>query len=324
MKKQWKLFIVIAGLALLFIMPFVFNSPVDQAHSKASVEVEEPSQKACSVMITVEGVQEPLPLEQYVKGVLAGEMPVTFHEEALKAQALAARTYVLKRTDYGKKPIAKDVSAQVYLTEEERRKKWGQAFKKYEKKVEKVVQETAGEVILYDDELITAMFFATSNGQTEDVENFSGSPIPYLQSVESKGEEDIAPTFVENNEFQLAEWNTLLDETWDEKRFESMQLMRNSTGRVQEVVANDFQKSGREVRELLGLRSTDFNIAFDVDNARVLIETIGYGHGVGLSQYGAEAYAQSGKKAEEIVQHYYTDVTTKKIEKDDARCLKTP
>lgn len=117
MKKQWKLFIVIAGLALLFIMPFVFNSPVDQAHSKASVEVEEPSQKACSVMITVEGVQEPLPLEQYVKGVLAGEMPVTFHEEALKAQALAARTYVLKRTDYGKKPIAKDVSAQVYLTD---------------------------------------------------------------------------------------------------------------------------------------------------------------------------------------------------------------
>lgn len=320
-KQQWKMLLTILILTILFIAPLLLKQKVEQAHSKENVQEEAQS---CDLTIRVEEVGEDIPLEQYVHGVLAGEMPATFHDEALQAQALAARTYALKMTNYGEEPIAKDVSAQVYLTEQERKEKWGSHFKKYEKKTAQAVEKTAGEVITYDGELITAMFFATSNGHTEDVENFSGSPIPYLQSVESEGEEEVTPTFVENNELTLKDWNTLLDDKWNEKRFESLQLVRNSTGRVQEMVADDFQKTGREVRELLGLRSTDFNIAFDVDNERILIETVGYGHGVGLSQYGAEAYAQAGKTAKEIVTHYYTDVRIEEIEKDSKACLKTP
>lgn len=323
MKKQWKILIAIFALVILFATPILFKQQTEQVHSKET-KTTKAEQAACPILIQVEGVDEAQPLEQYVKGVIAGEMPVSFHEEALKAQALAARTYALKMTNYGEKPIAKDVSAQVYLTEKERKKRWGKAFKEHEKKVEQAVQATEGEVIIFEDELITAMFFATSNGQTEDIKNFSGTAIPYLQSVESKGEEKITPTFVENNELSLAEWNTLLGDKWDQKRFETLQLIRNASGRVQEMVADNFKKTGREVREQLGLRSTDFNIAFDVDRERVLIETVGYGHGVGLSQYGAEAYAQAGKTADEIIRHYYTGVTTKKIEKDAVECLKTP
>lgn len=318
MKLQGKISIMILTIVLLFYAPILFKPTKEPASAKEST-VEE----ACPISIDIEGVKEAVPIKAYVKGVLAGEMPVSFHEEALKAQSMAVRTYALKETNYGEKAIAKDVSAQVYLTEKERKKKWGKDFKKNEEKLDQVVQATVGKVILFEDELITAMFFATSNGQTEAAENFSGTAIPYLQSVESKGEEKVTATFVENKEWTLAEWNTLLGEEWDQERFESLQLIRNNSGRVQEVVADRFNKTGREVREQLGLRSTDFNIAFDVDRKRVLIETVGYGHGVGLSQYGAESYAQAGKTAEEIIAHYYTGVQIKKIEKDTVECLKT-
>lgn len=314
MKKTWLAITLL--VVLLFVFPLLVITKTQQT---ADLEVE---LEYCPFEITVEGVDEPVPLEEYVKGVVAAEMPVAFHEEALKAQALAARTYALKSTKNGAEPIAKGVSAQVYYTEAERKKNWGKEAAENEKKIDAAVQATTGEVIIYGEELISAMFFSTSNGQTETAKNFSGTDIPYLQSVDSGGEENLATAYKEEKKIPLAKWNEAIGSNWNANMFESLQLVRNSSGRVQKMLTDGFEKEGREVRELLGLRSTDFNIAFDVTNELILVNTVGYGHGVGMSQYGAEAFAQAGSNAYDIIGHYYTETTVKKILKDDPLCLK--
>lgn len=307
-------------LLLLFFIPLIFLRSSSAVLPKEEKEIAE----VCPIEITVVGLDKPVALEEYVKGVVAGEMPVGFHEEALKAQSIAARTYVLRATDYGKNAIAPDVSAQVYKTEEDRKKRWGKEFKKNEKKISAAVEATTGDILLFEDKLITAMFFSTSNGKTETAENFSGSNIPYLQSVESPGEAAVTPAFEQKTEIPLGKWNEALGSSWDADMFKSLQLVRNTTGRVQKVTASGFEADGREVREILGLRSTDFDIAYDVTNAIVQVTTLGYGHGVGMSQYGAEAFAQEGWTAEQIVQHYYTGITIKNLLNLENVCLKAP
>lgn len=294
------------------------TTPVEP--EKKNVAMEDP----CAIYITVEGVDKPLPLEEYVMGVVAGEMPIDFHDEALRAQAIAARTYALRTTDGGKKPIEATVSAQVYKTAAERKERWGKKFKQNEKKLRDIVASTEGKTIVHGDEMITAMFFSTSNGKTETAQNYSGNPIPYLQSVESPGEEVVAAEVERHIEMPIKEWNEALGSDWKADRFKSLQLVRNQTGRVQKAVSTDFEMSGREMREALGLASTDFNIAYDITNELVLITTKGYGHGVGMSQYGAEAFAQKGWAAENILTYYYSGTVIKKFEVDESECLKSP
>lgn len=318
MRKLWIV------LSIFILLLFFFPLLVIKESPKLQTEEKEKEAGYCPFEITVQGVDKPFTLEEYVKGVVAAEMPISFHEEALKAQALAARTYALRTTEKGVKPIAKDVSAQVFYTEAERKKNWGKDFKKNERKVDAAVRATAGEVIVYGDEIISAMFFSTSNGKTEAAKNFSGADIPYLQIVDSVGEEELTPAYKEETKISLAQWNEALGTNWDATMFESLQLVRNSSGRVQKMVTDGFEKEGREIRELLGLRSTDFDIAFDVTNNLVLINTVGYGHGVGMSQYGAEALAREGLAANDIIAHYYTDTKIKKILNNDPECLKTP
>ncbi|MBO0589551.1 stage II sporulation protein D [Sporosarcina sp. E16_8] len=306
-------------IILLFFIPFLLRQTPEKITEPGEKKVE-----LCPVDIIIAGADKPISLEEYIVGVVAAEMPATFHEEALKAQAVAARTYALQTTDYGQKKIATDVSAQVYSSEEKRKERWGKEFKRNEKKVRAAVEATAGDTIVYQDKMISAMFFSTSNGKTETAQNFSGNDIPYLQSVESPGEGDVEAKIERTAEMTLAKWNKTIGGKWDADSFRSLQLVRNPTGRVQKVVTSEFQASGREVRELLGLASTDFDIAFDVTNNIVHVTTTGYGHGVGMSQYGAEAYAQKGWTAEKILLHYYTGTQIKKFTLLDSQCLKTP
>ncbi|MFD1203813.1 stage II sporulation protein D [Sporosarcina contaminans] len=304
-------------IILLFFIPITLKKTfVDE---KAVKEAEEP----CTVFITVEGEEQPIPLEEYVLGVVAGEMPVSFHEEALKAQAIAARTYALQTTDHGKKPIAATVAAQVYKTKAERKKRWGKEYKRNERKLRKIVEATNGQTIVYGEEMITAMFFSTSNGKTETAQNYSGNSIPYLQSVESPDEEIVEATVERQIELPIQKWNEALNINWNAEHFKSLKLVRNQTGRVQKVISTNFEMSGREMREALGLASTDFDIAYDVTNKIVIISTKGYGHGVGMSQYGAEAFAQKGWNAENILTYYYSGTKIKKFQLNESECLKT-
>ncbi|AXI01148.1 stage II sporulation protein D [Sporosarcina sp. PTS2304] len=311
-------------LLLLFIILTLFSIPLLARQAPERQLVDQRKESYCDIMITVIGVDEPLPLEEYVVGVVAGEMPATFHEEALKAQVIAARTYAARNTDKGAKPIAKDVSAQVYRTEAERKERWGKSYKENEKKIRMAAEATKGDIIVHGEEIISAMFFSTSNGKTEAAQNFSGNPVEYLQSVESPGEEKVAPAVERQQQVTLTEWNRKLGLNWDANQFRELQLVRNQTGRVQKIVAGQYETSGRQVREKLHLASTDFNIAYDVNNQIVHITTVGYGHGVGMSQYGAEAFAQKGWTAEQIVTHYYTGTTIQKINLPEDECLKSP
>jgi stage II sporulation protein D len=318
MTKLWASSILLL-IAMFFIPVILLRGPSAEPQKE-----EKKVDASCPIDITVVGLDEPLALEEYVKGVVAGEMPIGFHPEALKAQSIAARTYALKTTNYGEIPIARDVSAQVYKSQAERKKQWGKKFKENEKKLASAVAATTGDVLLYNDELISAMFFSTSNGRTETAENFSGSDVPYLQSVDSPGDMKVAPTFEVKLELPLNKWNEALGIEWNADMFKSLQLVRNPTGRVQRVATDGFESNGREIREILGLRSTDFDIAFDVTNEIVIIKTLGFGHGVGMSQYGAEAFAQDGWTADKIVQHYYTGTVIKNLINLENVCLKAP
>ena len=312
--KQNILFITLC-LALLFL-PFLLikEKTLEETVPPPTSELE----IDCPILIEVKGVKEKIPLESYVLGVVAAEMPITFHEEALKAQSIAARTYVLRDTNYGQKPIDPTVLKQVYVSEEERKKKWGSSFTQYEDKLKKVLAATEGEIIVYKDKLITAMFFSSSNGQTESAENYSGNAIPYLVSVPSKSEELFAPNRTKQFEYTHSEWSKAFNMKWSSNIPKTFQVTKTDTDRVETVTMNGKSWTGREVRTLLGLPSTDFTVTFQTD--KVVVDTVGYGHGVGMSQYGAEVLANESVMAKDILLHYYKGTEIKKF----SPCLKSP
>ncbi|WP_042472317.1 stage II sporulation protein D [Bacillus ndiopicus] len=281
-------------IIITFIICFLFTVPL--LYYKKQKQAPEP----CEIFITIEGEAQSVSLEQYLIGVVAAEMPASFHSTALQAQAIAARTYVIRNTNYGQKPIKPTTMHQVFINEKARKQKWLTAFAQYEQKITDAVQATAGQMILYDGEPISAMFHASSNGVTESAKNYSGHDLPYLQSVTSPEESSQTITMT------VAELNNKLQTNWTQGDFLALKLERNSSGRVQTVIGKK-QFSGRDFREQLQLRSTDFTLMKDGNDIAII--TKGYGHGVGMSQYGANELAQSSATTEQIITHYYPQTT---------------
>ena len=310
--KKKKILIVAASIfgfiCLLFFFPFLFKQ-MDQ-QTEAKVDNKEKYANACELTIQVSGSEEPIELEEYVIGVVSAEMPANFHLEALKAQAIAARTYVLKATEYGKKPIAPTVAKQVFYDSNTRKEVWAESFDEYEKKVRQAVEGTKGEIINYNGELITAMFHSMSNGMTESAKNYSGTDLPYLQSVAST-DFQYADNYEVEKSFTIQEWNQLLNTNLTLNQLKNVRIKRNNTGRVETVIVGKNEWSGRDMRTKLDLRSTDFRI--EVKGEKIVVTTEGYGHGVGMSQYGADAMADNGATAHEIIQHYYKNTNIEKI-----------
>ncbi len=303
---------VLCLLGALYMLPVVGLS-----ERREAVKPPTSDDNACEIFIEVEGQKEKIPLETYITGVVAAEMPVSFKKEALKAQAIAARTYALKTTNYGKIAIAPTVARQVFYDEEQRKANWASNFLGNEKKIVEAINETKGQVLLYNNELITAMFHSTSNGKTESAYGYSGNNVPYLQSVASVTDQD-SPKFTAEQEWTLAQWNKLWPVQWQASDFNRVQLFYNDSGRVDRLQLGNNVWTGREVRTILGIPSTDFTINYNNTTRKVHVKTQGYGHGVGMSQYGAEAMANEGKTAAEILHYYYQDIEIKKID----ACLK--
>ena len=302
---------IICLIGSLYLLPVAFSE------RRATEESVQTTDNACEIFIEVEGQQEKIPLETYVTGVVAAEMPVSFKKEALKAQAIAARTYALKSTNYGREAIAPTVARQVFYNKEQRKANWTSNFPGNEKKIVEAINETKGQVLLYNNQLITAMFHSTSNGKTESAYGYSGNDLPYLQSVASMSDQS-SPKYSAVKEWTLAEWNTIWPDKWQVSDFSRIQYFFNDSGRVERLQLGKNVWSGREVRTLLQIPSTDFNISYDTNTGKIQVSTKGYGHGVGMSQYGAEAMASEGKTADEILHYYYQDIEIKKID----ACLK--
>ncbi|WP_253896232.1 stage II sporulation protein D [Solibacillus sp. R5-41] len=259
---------------------------------------EAPEAPVNQCVIYVKVNDEEIALNQYLVGVLAGEMPASFHAEALKAQAIAARTYALRQTDYGKKEIQATTAHQVFESEEKRKEKWKAVFSTYENKIEQAIAATGNQVLTYDGQLITAMFHASSSKQTESAKNYSGQEIPYLRSAMS-----IEKPLSESVSFSFAELNERLKQKLSADAYRKISFARNDTNRIQQVTIDNVVWSGREFRELLQLKSTDFSVKWSKKGLE--ITTRGYGHGVGMSQHGANAMAKNGTTVEGILKNYY-------------------
>lgn len=243
-------------------------------------------------------------LEEYVVGVVACEMPASFNNEALKAMAVAARTYALYKMK-GKKTydLTSTTKDQCYINNSEMKKKWGKSYDKYYKKIKTNVDKTKGEYLTYNDDVIIAFYFSISNGYTENVENVFSQKLNYLVSVDSSWDSKYSYK-KSSKEIKL---KTFLDKLGiKDSKITSIKINRYKTGRVKTIKINNKSIKGTTFRKKLGLKSTDFEIKYD--NTKVTINTKGYGHGVGMSQYGANAMANMGYKYDEILTHYYTGV----------------
>ncbi len=253
-----------------------------------------------------------VPLEEYVVHVVSGEMPVSFDLEALKAQAVAARSYVTRKMNKRKDKeydVVDTVSDQVYLDDATLKKNWGKNYEKNLNKIKKAVVETKGEYLTYNGEVIQAFFFSTSSGKTENSEEVFTSALPYLVSVDSSWD-DISPVFNDSKTMSLMDFYTKLNISY-KKELNFKIKDYNKSGTIKNVLINGKTFKATLVRTKLGLRSANFNIKQEGSN--VIIDTKGFGHGVGMSQYGALAMAKKGKKYDEILKYYYKGVEITKM-----------
>ncbi|MCA0971012.1 stage II sporulation protein D [Halobacillus litoralis] len=316
-RENWIGIIAVGGLFMaILIIPTLIVVPFTESGDTAQVretpqefQVEDiPSNLSpFSVKVLREsGKVEEVPLEKYVSRVVASEMPANFELEALKAQSLAARTYIIRHLVNGESisesaDVTDTVQHQVYKNDEELRQLWQEQYASNMKRINQAVQETSGEIMTYNSEPITAAFFSTSNGFTENAEDYWESEIPYLKSVESPWDET-SPKFNDQKIITSVELEAALGIS----SISNTTLTKTEGNRVDEVHFGDKTFTGREIREAFDLKSSDFSIQQKGDH--IIFTTKGYGHGVGMSQYGANGMALSGKSYKDIVKHYYKGI----------------
>lgn len=262
---------------------------------------------------------EHVPITDYIIGVVASEMPTTYEGEALKAQALAARTYLmsqqLKSQEERNVPegalIEDTIKHQVFQSKDELKEIWKDKFEERWNKVKAAVIETEGEIMTYNEQPITASFFSTSNGFTENAEDFWTQEIPYLKSVASPWDKE-SPRYANEVTIPVETFENALDVKLPGDGSIGKIIARTDGERVGSVEISGKTFSGREIREALNLDSSDFT--WHLSNGNVVIQTKGWGHGVGMSQFGANGMAKEGKSYREIVEHYYQGITIESME----------
>ena len=267
---------------------------------------------------------EELDIDEYLLGVVSAEMPADFEEEALKAQAVVARTYTIYMIEHNKgkhenADICDDSSCcQAWISKGDRLSRWDEEKRDDNwKKIERAVYSTAGKVATYNGDVIDAFFHSNSGGKTEEVSNvWGGENLPYLQSVETSGEEAYSQYASEvvlgKSDFEDKIKQKYPDFVIDYNNTECIEIIEYTQGnRVKTIKIGNLELSGVEVRSLLGLKSANFVVEISDDNIKFSVK--GYGHGVGMSQTGADSMAKQGSNYEEIIQHYYTGVEVTNI-----------
>lgn len=248
-----------------------------------------------------------LNMTDYLIGVVSSEMPASFNLEALKAQSVLARTYALKAKQTGKK-LTDTVSTQSYIDIDQMKNKWGNSFNTYYNKIKNAVENTNGEYLSYNGNYIEALYHSTNNGKTESSLDVFGNYYPYLISVSSEYDKN-ASSYLRTINMSLDTISNKLGLSLNNDSVINI-LSYTDGGNIKEININGNNFSGKKVRELLGLRSADFDISISDNNAN--ITTRGYGHGVGMSQYGANGMANAGYGYKDILSHYYPGTTLTK------------
>lgn len=265
------------------------------------------------------GEVEELGMDEYLLGVVSAEMPASFEEEALKAQAVVARTYTVYTIEHSNSKhegadICDDYKCcQAWISKEDRLNKWEEATRESNwSKIEDAVNSTKGKIVTFNGEAIDAFFHSNSGGKTEEVANvWGGANLPYLQSVETSGEDGYTQ-YSSEAEFTKSEFEEKIrkkhpDFVIDYNQQDCIKTLETTSGdRVKTIKLGNLELSGVEIRTLLGLRSANFTVEISEHNIKFVVK--GYGHGVGMSQTGADALAKQGENYENIVKHYYTGV----------------
>ena len=302
---------IIIFITLLIFIPFFIVIIYNKNYKE--IELNYINVRYIRVKRNQTNIIETIPLESYIVGVLAGEMPIDFDLEALKAQAVASRSYALKRMEYNKDKeydVVDTILNQVYLDEEYLKNAWGNNYVKNINKLRKAVNETIDEYLEYNGSIVDAMFFSTSNGYTEDSELVFNFECDYLRSVDSPWDAEVSSAYLTTKTISLTEFYDKLNLSYD-KNLNIEIIKRSNTNRILLLKINNQEFSGTDVYNKLSLRSTDFTIELYGDTIK--LTTKGYGHGVGMSQYGALGMAKKGYTYEEILKYYYQNVSITKL-----------
>ena len=316
MKKIIAVFLIVVFATLLLPLAVVWLMGLGNPDFEQQEQIESGT---VSVYVADEEKVEEMDINEYLKRVVAAEMPADFEEEALKAQAVAARTYLYAHIEAAQNgniaeshngaPICTDSThCQAYITEQKRRESWGDGADEKWNKISAAVEYTTGQIMTYNGEIISAVFHSTSSGTTEAAVDVWGSDVPYLQSVASTGDEQ-SPKYHSELTVSEDEFKNTIDEKvsgtdWSKGLFSNID--RSEAGGIVSLDVGGVNIKGTEFRTIFSLRST--NVELTQNNGNVTMSVKGYGHGVGMSQYGANFLASQGKNYEEILNTYYTGI----------------
>lgn len=327
MKDLLKIMLIFA--AFVFVIPLVgfagrekaddapqqaVSETVRTSTSEKKAEEETPTDDVFAVFDITSGKVTEMPMRDYLVGAVMAEMPAVYEPEALKAQAVAAYTYALRREKLEKEaPTAELMGAfisndstkyQAFFTPEQGKAFYGTAYDEYLEKIENAVDAVHNEALFYENEPIAAAFHSISCGKTEDSSEVWDAAFPYLISVESEWDKD-APTFYSEEAFTADELKAAFpDAEFGEKSTISVDSL-TSGGYAKRVTVGEKTYSGQEVRAALGLRSAAFTVSYNEADGKYTFSVKGSGHGVGMSQFGANCLAKEGKTYREILEHYY-------------------
>lgn len=320
-------FIVLIFLlvAVTLLLPYLIVSLVERREEEKNEakKMENREEMVIPQLIKVyikdEDRVEEIEISQYLKEVVSAEMPADFHIEALKAQAVAARTYLLNRKNAfldSEKPechkgadICTDSThCKAWIGEEKRRGLWGDMADENWDKISRAVDETAGVIITYEEEPISAVFHSTSSGMTENSEDVWGGSVPYLRSIESQGDK-ISPKYSSESSFTVQNYKSIAESKisgvdWGMGLYSD--IVRSDAGGIISIKVGGVAIKGTEFRNIYSLRST--NVEIQTDGEMIKMSAKGYGHGVGMSQYGANYLANQGMGYEDILKTYYSGV----------------
>lgn len=312
---------------LCFLIPILFTKKSEPKEIKSSVEIEykeEPNlydygeYNKVKLLHTKTGEVEELELDQYLLGVVSSEMPASFEIEALKAQAVVARTYTIYKITEEKKHENADICddskcCQAWISKEDRFARWNEEERESNwSKIEEAVNSTKGEIVKYEGKPINAFFHSNSGGTTDTATAvWGGANYPYLQAVETSGE-DAYTQYSSEMVLSKEEFANKIREYHSEFQIDyslenQIEILSYTEGeRVKEIKIGNLNLSGVEIRNIFKLKSAKFEINIDGENIK--FNVIGYGHGVGMSQTGADSMARQGKNYEDIIKHFYTGV----------------
>ena len=283
-------------LLILFLIPIFISS-----FNKATFLF---SNNEKTIIVHLTDLDLYLDLNDYVTGVVASEMPALFNEEALKAQAVAARSFATSKMENNFLELTSGISDQVYSPNLKLKEKWNDDYNKYYNKIYNCVKSTHNEVIKRDNKILRTYYFSMSNGYTENSQTvFNDTTFTSVKSLENENN----PNYKFQKTFSSSDLNKLLNVS----NIDIQNIERNETNHVKSITINNKTYTGIEFRKLLNLRSTDFTIEKQDNN--YIITTIGYGHGVGMSQYGANQMAKEGASYKEILNHYYENTEISEI-----------